>query len=651
MSSSPLARVLAAALAGALLGAGCLALQVRRTPAVSIPFDQPLPRLLSGFHGMERQGDLTFAWTTPTATVTLAGLDRRVAWRCVVRLRGARAADVPQPVVTLGVDGISRAQVTGTNAYEDIDVAVPVSERPGLVLTLASSPTFVPGPRDRRELGVQVDQVTCRPDGGGVLPSRQALSAAATAGGAFAMLFAVLGAPLWIVVVGTFAMGAAQAVALGTGAAMYVPYLGRVPALAAAPVAAALAASGLIASRLGRPASPAARFVLAYSAAALYLLLLALLHPSKALVDAVFHAHRLEWVHGGRYFFTQPMPDGVAFPYAIALYVVSSPWMAFTRDHVALLRIVVCAAHVVAGALLYAPVARLWNDRLAGAAAVVLWSLVPQWFVVVGNANLTNAFGQSVATATLLSAALLPLGRRDLPQALLLFVLASTAFLSHVSTFPLLAAAMMAVAGCYWWRGGRPLRAPSAWIATIAVGAAIFSVAAYYGQFGEVYRSLDRVRGRTAPAAAAPAPAEGSQTSSGAVVRGGPTPPMPMRAATAAAVGLRAVGWPVVLLAVLGAWRLRGGRDRLTLTLLAWFATCAAFLAFGVLAPVEDRFYRYTVEFIGRIFYATWPAAIILAGAGASRCWHAGVAARLAGAALVAAAVIVGAMRWWEWIG
>ena len=80
---------------------------------------------------------------------------------------------------------------------------------------------------------------------------------------------------------------------------------------------------------------------------ALYLLLLAVLHPSKALVDALFHAHRLEWVRAGNYFFTQPMPDGVAFPYAIALYVVASPWMALTRDHVALLRIVVCTAHVL----------------------------------------------------------------------------------------------------------------------------------------------------------------------------------------------------------------------------------------------------------------------------------------------------------------
>ena len=142
-----------------------------------------------------------------------------------------------------------------------------------------------------------------------------------------------------------------------------------------------------------RPVSSATRVALAYSAAALYLLLLALLHPSKTVVDAVFHAHRLEAVRAGHYFFTQPMPDGVAFPYAIALYVVSLPWMAVMRDHVALLRIVVCTAHVLTGLLLYAAVVGRWQDRLTGVLAVVLWSLVPQWFVVVGNANLTRRSG------------------------------------------------------------------------------------------------------------------------------------------------------------------------------------------------------------------------------------------------------------------
>ena len=88
------------------------------------------------------------------------------------------------------------------------------------------------------------------------------------------------------------------------------------------------------------------------------------------------------------------------------------------------------------------PCVHRWNDRLAGALAVVLWSLIPQWFVVVGNANLTGAFAQSIATASLLTAAILALGARDFLRVAALFVLVSVAFLSHVGTFPLLFAAL-----------------------------------------------------------------------------------------------------------------------------------------------------------------------------------------------------------------
>src|SRR5207237_3851109 len=141
-----------------------------------------------------------------------------------------------------------------------------------------------------------------------------------------------------------------------------------------------------------------ARFALAFASAAVYLKLLSLLHPSKLLIDAVFHAHRLESVLGGHYFFTQPLgPRGIHFPYAIGLYVFTAPWSAFTRDHVTLLRIVVCAVEAVAGVLVYPVVVKTWEDRLAGAIASALFTLIPISFWVVGNANLTNAFGQSVS--------------------------------------------------------------------------------------------------------------------------------------------------------------------------------------------------------------------------------------------------------------
>jgi hypothetical protein len=117
-------------------------------------------------------------------------------------------------------------------------------------------------------------------------------------------------------------------------------------------------------------------------------------------------------------------------------------------------------------------------------------------------------------------------------------------------------------------------------------------------------------------------------------------------------VALRAVGWPIALLCLIGMWRgvVRPQRDRLTMALVAWFATCAVFVAFGVLSPVEPRFYRYTVEFIGRVVYATWPAVVVVAGAGGAWAWRAGPIGRLASAILVGSAVWIGALNWWSWI-
>ena len=644
---------LAAAL-GALVGAAGLALAYRASPAVTLPLDRAAPRVLTGFHGLERSGDLTFAWTGPTATVRLPGVDRGVAWRCAVRLRGARAPGVTQPTVSIDVDGVPAARVTASNVFEDIAVEVPAVVPPGravegLGLTITSTPTFVPGTGDRRELGVQVDHIACAPAGQVGWPPRRALMMAGLATASIAVAAVALGAPVWLALLAACAVGVAQAWMLAHGLALYTPGLDRVPWLAGVPAAMAALSGAGIAWRSGRGASAEARFALAYSAIVLYLLLLALLHPSKAIVDAQFHAHRLEWVHAGRYFFTQPMPDGVAFPYAIALYVVASPWMAITRDHVALLRIVVCTAHVLAGLLLYVAVARRWKDPLAGALAVVLWSLVPQWFVVVGNANLTGAFAQSMATATLLTAAILELGRRDAWSVAVLFTLASVAFLSHVGTFPLLFVTMLLVAAVCWWRGTQDERVPAGWIAAATLAAAVFAVVTYYGHFAEVYKSLDRVTGRATAVATPVTPvAEPVMSPSREPV----TPQVWTRGATAAGLTLRAVGWPIALLWLLGAWRVLAWRqrDRLTLALLAWFATCAAFVGFAVLAPVEARFYRYTVEFIGRVVYATWPAAIVVAAAGGAWAWRAGSMGRLASALLVAAAVWVGGLSWWNWI-
>ena len=79
--------------------------------------------------------------------------------------------------------------------------------------------------------------------------------------------------------------------------------------------------------------------------------------------DAQFNAHRLDWVLGGKLYFTQPFVGGIQMPYAIGLYRFASLWTWITPDHVALIRGVTVVSDVVAGALLYPLVLRAWGHR------------------------------------------------------------------------------------------------------------------------------------------------------------------------------------------------------------------------------------------------------------------------------------------------
>jgi hypothetical protein len=166
--------------------------------------DRDLPRITSGFYPVERQGDQTFAWTSSRAVLSLRGLDRTIPWQCAVRLRGARPALNSQPVVDLGVDEVRSASYQATNDYQDVAVTVP--ERPGdpgLTLTIASSPVFVPGGSDKRQLGVQVDRLICTPGARRVLPPRRAMLAAAVSGAVFGATFGLVGGSLLWAIGGT----------------------------------------------------------------------------------------------------------------------------------------------------------------------------------------------------------------------------------------------------------------------------------------------------------------------------------------------------------------------------------------------------------------------------------------------------------------
>jgi hypothetical protein len=437
--------------------------------------DRDLPRrIASGLYPVERSGELTFAWTSRRADIKLPGLNRRHAWTCAVRFRGARSDGSTQPTVDVAVDGITAASVSATNDFQDVQISLPIRDSgEGVVVSLTSSQTIVPGPSDSRELGVQIDRAECRP---------QAVSSASRRGRPFVM-------PHWQ----RRSSGAAFAlVSASFTVAATARGLSRssIPSAFSRPCALHRVFGRHVVVRLldcaddGRPSEAyerwrearfenAATVAVMFSGAALYVKLLGLLHPSKLPVDAVFHAHRFEWVLDGRYFFTQPMPGGVTFPYAIGLYLFAAPWSLIAHDHVTLLRVVVSAAEVVAGALLYPLIGTAWRDRRAAVLAVVLINLVPLTYGLVGNANLTNAFGEAVALATLVSASMLP-GRRYLAAAGL-FLLAALAFLSHVSTFALLGVTLVSLCILYRCRGESLLR-PLAWtILGVTILAALFA--------------------------------------------------------------------------------------------------------------------------------------------------------------------------------
>jgi hypothetical protein len=642
----PIVRIALLVAVGAAAGAVCLTLAFGRHPDVILEMDRDLPRNVSGFYPPERAGDMTFAWTGRTATMALPGLDRRGLWVCAVRFRGGRSDPTPQPTVDLAVDGITLARRTATNTFDDLEVTAPSMPRPGLILTVTSSSTVIPGQADPRELGIQVDRFQCRPGGAGsALPPRAAIVKAMLTGAFFAAALGSIGVATGVALGATILVATAQALPLSSGPAPYSPYGSQALWLAVWITTAIVLAVKLIEQVRRQPLRQTAKFVVAFSGVALYLKLLALLHPSVPLIDAVFQAHRFESVLAGRYFFTQPMPSGVQFPYAIGLYVFASPWAALTRDHVTLLRVVVCASEAIGGALLYPMIVRTWGDRLTGAVATVLFSLVPLSYQVIRNANLTNAFGQSVALVTIAAVVVWSRPSAGFGPLAVWTALASLAFLSHVSSFATLLVTLVALAVLYRLCGGPPLRVPARSLAVSITIAVVLSTVTYYGHFADVYRQALRVRGTDVSAVSAPAQTKDARTG----ISSGITP-LHVRAANAVVLSKDSIGWPLLLLGCAGAWRLsiKGGRDPLVLAVAAWGIAFAVWISVALMR-VDVQYQRYSLEFVGRVVYATYPALVILAAYGAMWAWRSGLVLRTASASFLSLALIRGVQEWMQW--
>ncbi len=627
-------------MAAAICGALALAAAYGHSPGFILEMDRD-PTVVSGLYPVERSGPDTWAWSRRDAVLSLPGLDRRIAWSCTIRLRGGREDVTTLPQVFVSVDGVITGMWQTTNDYQDLSVPVPRRPlAPGTTVTITSSNTVQPGTSDMRALGVMINRWSCGPAAPGlVLPPRHALVAAAAGGAAFGLTLAVLGVGWLFAAATSTAIAICQAIPLSWEWGVFTPYPSRAAWLAIWLAALLMAGVRAIEWSMGRRLSGAARFVAIFAVATLYLKLLVLLHPSKMPVDVVFHAHRLMWVLEGRFFFTQPMPSGVQFPYAIGLYVFAAPWAALTRDYVLLLRIVVSAAEATGCVLVYSLISRCWSDRLAAAIAAVLFSVLPRACEIVGNANMTNAFGQSAALAAVSAAVLWRLEPADWRQIAGFTAITAFALLCHVSTFTLLAAILVVLGALYWWRGRPALRGPATVIVGALLAAVLFSVAVYYGHFAGAFRSAARVRASATQATDVAPPIEAQMR-------------LEAKALEAARLSVQAVGWPMMALAAIGAvpWWRRGRRDRLSLAIAAWVITYGVFVTAVVLAPVGASFLRYAAEFITRVTLATAPAIVVLAGLGGASLLRRGLASRIAAGALVSWACLAGAQLWLDWL-
>ena len=501
-----------------------------------------------------------------------------------------------------------------------------------MTIGLRSSKTFVPGPGDPRSLGVMLDRLSLEPEGVVLVP-RPALYASALSSAAMGAAIALLGVTAGSAIGGAVLLSAGGAAVIARGFGPFTDYPDRVMTLGIW-IALVLAGSALVLQYRRRPLRNTARFAAAFSASALFLKLLVLLHPNMSVGDAMFHAHRFQGVLGGHLYFTSIAPGGYVFPYPPGLYVFASLFAGLVRrgaGDMALLRIITCSIDAAAGLLLYALVSKAWNNRLAAAMAVALYHLIPLDFGVLTTGNLTNAFAQSVAVAALalMGSGAVTLTRWGWTAALALSL--AVAYMSHTSTLAILFVATVVTAALFRLRGGPALRAPAAAIALATAGAAAIAVVAYYAHFVDTYRAeFARI---------------GYETATAAADAGGRTVGDRLRLVPYS-LGVY-IGAPVLLFAFIGAAELARtrARDRLTLTLTGWILSCLAFMVIGVLTPVDMRHYLAAV-----------PALAISAGYGAAWAWSEGwplhrTLWRVTAAVFLAGTLSTAFHNWWNALG
>ena len=121
---------------------------------------------LRNFYAAEHLDALSWVWTRPHAELSLPSLDRRVTWRWSSRVLLNRPADIPPPTVRITFDDVVAFE--GMIVQDSLlEFAIPQApDLTGVVLTFDTTPGFVPGLDDPRELGIALASMSLRTERG-----------------------------------------------------------------------------------------------------------------------------------------------------------------------------------------------------------------------------------------------------------------------------------------------------------------------------------------------------------------------------------------------------------------------------------------------------------------------------------------------------
>lgn len=626
MTSNRTVRMLVSIALGVALFAGAAAVSYPFNAHATFDFGTDPPRMLaSGFFPSERTRDgLTFAWMGDGFDLRLRDLDRSRPWTVVVRMNAGRQPGAT-PSFVEAVDGVDAPPVPmPADGYVEERIAIPARPgTPGAMVHVAVRPTFTPSKDDPRQLGAQVDWI--RLDQGGWLsrlPSRGWPSwlAGALAGAVIGAMGLPIGASL--VLLALTACGVGAVTTWGVGPFVEWPW----PKILLTTVIATFGAAAVVPlQRVG------GRLVVILSMIAAMLELVVLFHPQMPFGDSVFHAHRFQDVLAGQYFFTSVAPGNYQFPYPVGLYVFATPFARYSLnvfDNVALLRMVVVAADAIAAAAIYRVMIWWRDDAVEGVLAIAAYHVIPLGFRVMATGNLTNMFAQSWAIGAFvamigLAATCIRRGStsRLAGWSAALFVCELGAFLSHTSSFAVLATQAIAIACVLLVQRDQAARRVAVWLGVVSALAIVVAVAGYYAHFMDVYRAaFTRAAAETGHATAA---------------AGGRTPMM--RLLQLPEFVNYVYGWAVLLIFAGGcaAIAARSYRSPIRIIVVTWIGVCVLFLIAGIITPVDMRHYL-----------AAMPAVAVVMAAGAAEGWRRGGAWRLAVGGLSLVALWVAMLAW-----